>query len=173
MTSMPESIRILMAEDLPTDAELAEREIRQVLKMCVFQRVETREAYLAALETFQPDLIISDYRMPRFDGLTALQLAIECAPLTPVIILTGAINEDTAVACMKAGASDYVIKEHIKRLGQAVIHALDQKQLHQERSRADRMDAGLSYRSGCHGEVLCKFCIRGERSGLHIRRRSG
>jgi PAS domain S-box-containing protein len=134
---MPESIRILMAEDLPTDAELAEREIRQVLKMCVFQRVETREAYLAALETFQPDLIISDYRMPRFDGLTALQLAIECAPLTPVIILTGAINEDTAVACMKAGASDYVIKEHIKRLGQAVIHALDQKQLHQERSRAE------------------------------------
>jgi len=134
---MPESIRILMAEDLPTDAELAEREIRQVLKVCVFQRVETREAYLDALETFQPDLIVSDYRMPRFDGLTALQLALDRVPLTPVIILTGAINEDTAVECMKAGASDYVIKEHIKRLGQAVIHALDQKQLQQERSRAE------------------------------------
>lgn len=134
---MNEPVRILLVEDLPTDAELAQREIRQTLKDCLFQRVETREDYLAALETFQPDLIVSDYRMPRFDGLTALKLALECAPLTPVIILTGAINEDTAVHCMKAGATDYVIKEHIKRLGQAVSHALQQKQAHLERRRAE------------------------------------
>jgi len=130
---MAEPIRILIVEDLPTDAELAEREIRQALKLCVFWRVETRPDYLAALEEFQPDLIVSDYQMPHFDGLTALKLALERAPLTPLIILTGAINEDTAVECMKAGAVDYVIKEHIKRLGQAVIHALEEKQVRHER----------------------------------------
>ncbi|MCL4297881.1 MAG: PAS domain S-box protein [Anaerolineae bacterium] len=134
---MNESIRILLVEDMPTDAELAQREIRQALPSCVFQRVETREDYLAALERFQPHLIVSDYSMPHFDGLTALKLALECVPLTPVIILTGAINEDTAVECMKAGAADYVIKEHVKRLGQAVIHALEQKQIHLERHRAE------------------------------------
>jgi PAS domain S-box-containing protein len=134
---MSEPVRILLVEDLPTDAELAEREIKQVLAMCVFQRVETHADYLAALEVFQPDLIISDFSLPRFDGLTALRLALAHAPLAPVIILTGAINEDTAVECMQAGAVDYVIKEHIKRLGQAVIHALEQKGLREARRQAD------------------------------------
>ena len=135
--AMNESIRILIVEDLATDAELAAREINKALESCVFQRVETREDYLAALATFQPDLIVSDYQMPRFDGLTALKLALERMPLTPLIILTGAMNEDTAVECMKAGATDYVIKEHVKRLGPAVIHALEEKQLRQERRRAE------------------------------------
>ncbi len=134
---MTESVRVLLVEDLPTDAELAEREIRKTLQSCVFRWVETRPDYLAALEEFQPDLIVSDYRMPQFDGLTALKLALERTPFTPVIILTGAINEDTAVECMKAGAADYVIKEHIKRLGQAVTHALEQKRLRLERRQAE------------------------------------
>jgi PAS domain S-box-containing protein len=129
--------RILMAEDQVNDAQLAEREIRKTLPFCVFLRVETRENYLRAIHEFQPDLIISDYHMPTFDGLSALKLALEYVPLTPVIIVTGAINEDTAVECMKAGASNYVIKEHLKRLGQAVVHALEEKKIHQERRRAE------------------------------------
>ncbi|MCB0153935.1 MAG: response regulator, partial [Anaerolineae bacterium] len=104
---MDDSVRILIVEDRLTDAELAQREIQKVLQACSFQRVETEEAYLLALDTFQPDLIVSDYNMPQFDGLTALNLALVHAPLIPVIILTGAINEETAVACMKAGATDY------------------------------------------------------------------
>lgn len=136
---MAEPVRILLAEDRPTDAELAEREIRKTIPSCVFQVVDTRPEYLTALEAFQPDLIITDYRMPQFDGLTALKLALEHTPLTPVIILTGAINEETAVACMKAGAADYVIKEHIKRLGQAVLHALEEKKQRQERLRVEEM----------------------------------
>lgn len=135
---MAEWIRILIVEDRPTDAELAQREIKKVLSTCYFQRVETGEEYLRALAGFQPHLIISDYQMPQFDGLTAVKLALTHAPLTPVIILTGAINEDTAVECMKAGATDYVIKEHIKRLGQAVIHALEEKQIRKERHRAEQ-----------------------------------
>ena len=110
---MSDTIRILIAEDMPTDAELAQREIRKILPACEFARVETREDYLATLESFQPDAIIADYHMPRFDGMTALKLALEHAPLTPVIIWTSSQNEDVAVDCMKAGASNYVIKEHI------------------------------------------------------------
>ena len=136
---MTESIRILIVEDLPTDAELAQREIRKTIESCIFQRVETREDFEVALTDFHPDLIISDYRMPRFDGLTALKLALEKAPFTPVIILTGAINEDTAVECMKAGANNYVIKEHIKRLGLAVVHALEEKRMRQDRHQAERL----------------------------------
>ncbi|MCB9419487.1 MAG: PAS domain S-box protein [Ardenticatenaceae bacterium] len=135
---MAEPVRILLAEDLPTDAELAEREIRKTVPSCVFQVVDTQPEYLAALDKFRPDLIITDYRMPLFDGLTALKLAMEFAPLTPVIILTGAINEETAVACMKAGATDYVIKEHIKRLGQAVRHALEEGELRRRNKEAEK-----------------------------------
>jgi len=134
---MDEPIRILMAEDMVFDADLAQREIRKVLHSCAFMRVETREDFIEAVHSFQPDLIITDYRMPRFDGMTALRLSIELAPFTPVIVLTGAINEDTAVECMKAGATDYVIKEHIKRLGQAVNHALDEKQIRAQRRKAE------------------------------------
>lgn len=140
---MHDPIRILIAEDLATDAELAQREIRQIVADCSFQIVDTREDYLAAIETFQPDLIISDYHMPRFDGLTALKLAQEHAPLTPLIILTGSINEDTAVECMKAGASDYVLKEQIRRLSQSVVHAIEARQLREEHRRAEETQAQL------------------------------
>jgi PAS domain S-box-containing protein len=134
---MSEMLHILIIEDMPTDAELCEREVRKALPESRFLRVETREDFLAALETFEPALIISDYKLPRFDGLTALTLALERVPQTPFIILTGSMNEETAVACMKAGAWDYVIKEHIRRLGPAVLAALEQKHVRRERRKAD------------------------------------
>ena len=130
-------VRVLFVEDVPTDAELAEREIRQVLPSSSFRCIDTREEFLEALSSFKPDLIVTDYSMPRFDGLTVLKLTLEHAPLTPVIIFTGAINEDTAVECMKRGAADYVIKEHLKRLGQAVLRALEEKQVRLERRQAE------------------------------------
>jgi PAS domain S-box-containing protein len=135
---MDELTRILLVEDLPADAGLAEREIRKTLGACVFSRVDTKDAFLAALREFNPDIIISDYRMPQFDGMTALQLALDRLPLTPFIILTSAINEDTAVECMKAGASDYIIKEHMKRLGSAVLHALQERKNRMARKDAER-----------------------------------
>ncbi|MBX7258628.1 MAG: response regulator [Candidatus Hydrogenedentes bacterium] len=133
---MESQTRILQVEDLATDAELARREILKSLKGCTFFRVEERDEMLGALEDFKPDIIIADYRMPRFDGMSALNLALEHVPDTPVIILTTAMNEDIAVECMKAGATDYVIKEHIKRLGQAVLHALEQKEIRLHRRYA-------------------------------------
>ncbi|MHB8766244.1 MAG: two-component system sensor histidine kinase NtrB, partial [Deferrisomatales bacterium] len=151
---MPEPLRILIVEDLPTDADLAEREIRQVFASCEFRRVETPDRYLEALGDFRPDLIVSDFKLPRFDGLTALRLAHQHAPLTPVVILTGSMNEDTAVACMKAGAADYVLKEHVRRLGQAVVGALDQQRLRAEKRQADE---ALRASEARHHELARQF----------------
>jgi len=121
-------MNILIVEDVPTDAELCEREVRKALGACKFRVVETRHEYLAALREFLPDLILCDYSMPGFDGLTALRLALEYSPETPFIMVTGSVTENIAVECMKAGAWDYIIKEHIKRLGPAVLSALEKKQ---------------------------------------------
>ncbi len=134
---MTDAVKVLIIEDLPTDAELAMREVRQVLPGAQFLRVETREDFLAALAAFFPDLIIADFKLSGFDGLAALKLARERAPELPFIIVTGSMNEDTAVECMKAGAWDYVIKEHIKRLGPAVLNGLQQKELRRERRTAE------------------------------------
>jgi len=139
---MSEIIKILIVEDAPTDAELCEREVRKVLKSCRFQVVDKRETFLAALKEFQPDLILSDYSMPGFDGMSALKLSLEHSPETPFIIVTGSVSEDVAADSMKAGAWDYIIKEHIKRLGPAVVNALEKKQtLFTKRQAEDEREA--------------------------------
>jgi putative nucleotidyltransferase with HDIG domain len=121
-------MNVLIVEDVPTDAELCEREVRKVLGECRFQVVETRHEYLAALREFLPDIILCDYSMPGFDGLSALRLALENTPETPFIMVTGSVTENVAIECMKAGAWDYIIKEHSKRLGPAILSALEKKQ---------------------------------------------
>ena len=131
-------MRILFVEDLPSDMELAEHELRRVSIPFTSLRVETREGYLKALEEFQPDLIISDYALPEFDGMQALKLWRQQHPALPFIILTGSMNEETAVDCMKAGATDYVIKERIKRLPFAVQEALAQQRIRSEKEWAEQ-----------------------------------
>lgn len=127
---------------MQTDAELAMREIRKSVQHSEFQRVETEAAFLDALETFNPDLILSDYQLPRFTGMQALKLAAQQAPQTPLIIYTGSINEDIAVECMKAGAYNYIIKENIKRLGMGLFYALEEKKVRAERQQgADALRA--------------------------------
>ena len=124
---MDKDLHILQIEDVTTDAELMERELRKAKLSFVVRRVETRDAFLKELKEFPPDLILSDYSLPLFDGMTALRLARIHAPRTPFIVVTGSINEVTAVECMKAGAADYVLKDRLVRLGSAVRAALDKK----------------------------------------------
>lgn len=135
---MKKKLHILIVEDLPSDAELAQRELKTVLDNFSTQVVETEESYLEALNEFMPDLIISDYEMPEFDGLSALKIQQEKYPFIPFIILTGSMNEDTAVECIKSGADDYVIKEHIKRLGQAVLNAIEKKKVEKEQKLTEK-----------------------------------
>jgi len=126
---MDKNVKILLVEDLASDALLAQREITKALKNVVFELVETEKDFVFQLENFKPDIVVSDFQMPSFDGLSALKIVLEMFPIIPVIILTGSQNEDTAVDCMKMGATDYVIKEHIKRLGPAVLNALEKKKI--------------------------------------------
>jgi PAS domain S-box-containing protein len=117
---MAEQLRILINEDVPSDAELLQYEIRKGGFSFISIRVETREGFLSALDEFVPDLIISDYNLPSFDGMQALALAREYSPLIPFVIVTGALNEEIAVQCMKAGADDYLLKDNLKRLVPAI-----------------------------------------------------
>ena len=134
---MEKELHILILEDLPSDAELAQKELKKVLKNYMVKVVDTEKRFVQVLATFNPDVIISDYLLPAFDGLSALQITREKSPFTPFIILTGSMNEDTAIECIKAGADDYVIKEHIKHLGPAVLNALENKKIELERKKAE------------------------------------
>ncbi len=133
-----QALRILFVEDFPPDFELAEWVLRKEGINFIPQRVETKKDFQEALASFQPDLVVSDYLLPTFDGMQALSISLEIDPTLPVIILTGSMNEDTAVSCMKAGASDYVIKEHITRLPMAIKNALKQKAISRDKEEADR-----------------------------------
>ena len=134
---MYKELRILIVEDRPTDAELVERELHEAGIAFVSRRVETKETFLAELADFAPDIVLSDYMMPRFTGGEALELVKERFPSVPLIIVTGSMNEETAVECMKNGAADYLIKERLARLGPAVRAALENKRVREEKRRAE------------------------------------
>lgn len=123
--SLQSPLRILFVEDVPEDWQLAERGLRREGMQFTSVRVDTREEFLRALEEFRPDIVVSDYSMPAFDGMEALRLAHAFDANLPFVVLTGSMNEEIAVSCIRAGASDYVIKQHSKRLPHAIRAALD------------------------------------------------
>jgi CheY-like chemotaxis protein len=129
-------LRILILEDVPMDAELVEYELERARIPFIARRVDTREAFLSELEAFLPDVILSDYTLPRFDGMAALSLARERAPTTPFLIVTGSVNEETAVGCMKAGATDYLLKSNLARIGPAIEGALARVSARTEKAKA-------------------------------------
>ena len=130
-------LKILFAEDLRSDADLAVLELRKEGLRFEYMRVDTRDEFIKALYEFKPDIIISDYMMPSFNGLQALKEVKEFNPEIPFILCTGSINEETAVECIKAGATDYVIKEHLTRLPFAVKEALEQHRILIEKRAAE------------------------------------
>lgn len=141
-------IKILFVEDIQEDAEMAQWEIRKEMEFD-YLLVDTEEKFREALSSFSPEIIISDYSMPGFDGMTALNIAREKVPDTPFVVLTGSMNEETAVACMKAGATDYVIKEQITRLPFAVREALEKFKEKMERKKLMQKlkDSEMHYRT--------------------------
>jgi CheY-like chemotaxis protein len=135
---MSEPLRLLLVEDSPVDAELNERELRKAGLAFVTTRVEEEAALVAALEDFRPDLILADYHLPGFDGLRALAICRERMPATPFIFVTGAMGEELAVESIKAGATDYILKDRLARLGPAARRALDERRTLVERTQAQR-----------------------------------
>jgi two-component system, sensor histidine kinase and response regulator len=124
---MENNLRILIVEDLESDAEIVKRVLSHEGIKFEDLIVETKDDFVMALSGFKPDLIISDYSMPQFTGMKALLIRQELAPNVPFVLVTGSMNEDVAVECMKAGADDYVIKQNLIRLIPA-INAAMQKQ---------------------------------------------
>ena len=129
-------LRALILEDRPADAELMAHELRRSGFDPQWQRVETEPDFLAHL-TPPPDVILADYTMPELDARRALQLLQECGLNIPFIVVSGTIGEDVAVAMMRQGAADYLLKDRLVRLGPAVKHALMENELRRENSRAE------------------------------------
>lgn len=122
---MPDYIRILIVEDVITDAELATRELRKAGIEFEVKRVDTEQAFVESLESLKPDVILSDFTMPHFSGFRALEIARNNAPNTPFIFVSGTIGEEVAIESLKRGAVDYVLKGNLKRLAPAVERALE------------------------------------------------
>ncbi|HTH47595.1 MAG TPA: response regulator [Candidatus Limnocylindria bacterium] len=133
---MDKPIRILIVEDRAIDAELLVREVQRAGFQPEWQRVELEADFLAALDN-PPDLVLSDYSLPHFDGITAVVLLRQRGLDTPFILVSGIVGEDVAVEAMKRGATDYLLKDRIGRLGSAIERALEQKRLQDERRLAD------------------------------------
>ncbi|HEX6487399.1 MAG TPA: EAL domain-containing protein [Candidatus Dormibacteraeota bacterium] len=130
------SVRVLVLEDNPDDAELAILELERAGFAPDWRRVQTEAEFLAALR--EPcDLILADYNLPDFDALTALTRVGATGLDVPFIIVSGSIGEDAAVTAMQRGAADYVLKDRLARLGQAARRALEQRRDRQERVHAE------------------------------------
>ncbi len=130
-------LRILLLEDNAPHAELVEHFLRDSGIRFSLLRVETRDAYVEQLEQHPPDMILSDYALPSFDGYAALAIAKEKVPNIPFIFVTGTMGEEVAIETLKNGATDYVLKTRLARLGPAVQRALRESADRRERQRAE------------------------------------
>ncbi|MDB6169144.1 MAG: hybrid sensor histidine kinase/response regulator [Verrucomicrobia bacterium] len=133
---MSTPLKVLFIEDSSTDVEILIIELRRNGFEPTSKRVETEAAFLAEIKNL-PDIILSDYSLPRFSGLRAAKLLQESGLNIPFILVSGTVGEEVAVEAMQVGATDYLLKDRIGRLGIAVQRALAQKNLRRERDRAE------------------------------------
>ena len=134
---MDKELRILILEDVPTDAELVQFELTEAGTTFVPLCVADRASYLKALDEFSPDIILSDYSLPSFDGISALKIAVSRCPDVPFIFVSGALGEETAIELLKQGATDYVLKSRLSRLAPAVTRALQEVEERRVRKAAE------------------------------------
>ena len=130
-------LRLLIIEDDSHDAERVIGVLGKGGYMCRWDRVETRADFISRLDTEEYDLILADYNKPTFDGISAIQICLEHNQDVPLIIVSGAPGEEKAIECLKAGATDYVLKNHLPRLIPVVQRALQEKEEHRRRKLAE------------------------------------
>src|SRR5437763_11789211 len=133
---MATPLRVLILEDREADARLMVGELRAAGFDLVWERVEAEHDYLARLAP-ELSLILADYHLPQFDALRALHLLRERELDIPFVVVTGALGDEAAVECMRQGASDYLLKDRLARLGEAVKQALEGKKTRDERRHAE------------------------------------
>jgi PAS domain S-box-containing protein/putative nucleotidyltransferase with HDIG domain len=134
-------LRVLLVEDSDEDAELLQRALRPLGKVtCI--RAENAGELVRGMDVFLPDVILSDFNLPAFDGNAVLKVVLERHPEIPVIIVTGALGDEPAAELIRAGARDYVLKDRLARLGPAVRRAVrEQRQLRQQAHSDQRLRA--------------------------------
>jgi diguanylate cyclase (GGDEF)-like protein/PAS domain S-box-containing protein len=118
-------VNLVVVEDMPSEAEIAVRQLESGGFSCNWKRVDSEAALRRTLEELKPDLILSDFTLPGFDGLSALEIALEVSPDIPFIFLSGTIGEERAIDALTRGAYDYVLKTNMARLVPAVRRALN------------------------------------------------
>jgi len=162
-------LRILNLEDSETDTELIQAMLEEEGISCEITRVETEDDYIAALTGFCFDLLLVDYKLPSFDGLSALTIAKEKYPDVPFIFVSGSIGEDIAIEALKNGATDYVLKDRLSRLAPAVKRALKEEKERVDRRRAEEdlreSEARYStlFKNMINGLAYCKMLYEGNR----------
>ncbi len=132
---MRQPLRILSLEDDPHDSELIQEVLESEDIACRLTRVDSQPAFVAALENGGIDLILADYTLPSFDGLSALKLAMQALPDVPFIFVSGTLGEEVAIEALKIGATDYVLKTRLSRLAPSVRRALREAFERAERKR--------------------------------------
>jgi PAS domain S-box-containing protein len=119
------------------DAELIQELLEEAHRVCQVVRVQSRAEFLTALRTVEIELILADYKLPSFDGLSALKLALSVRPELPFIFVSGTLGEEVAIEALKIGATDYVLKTRLSRLVPSVERALREAQERTERKKAE------------------------------------
>jgi PAS domain S-box-containing protein len=132
------ALRILNLEDEPLDTELIHATLTDGGIACEIARVQTRADFVAALEQEGFDLVLSDYSLPSFDGLSALQIRQEISPELPFILVSGMLGEDAAIESLTSGATDYVLKHRLERLVPAVRRAVREAEERIKRKRTEK-----------------------------------
>lgn len=152
---MSHFLNVLIAEDDPNDAELCLHALRKAGFDPTYKRVDTSEEFVSALDYKRWDVVLSDYTMPQFNAMEALHLLQASDKEIPFIVVTGTIDEETAVNCLKRGADNYILKENLTRLGPAVEQALkmfderrENRRLQNELRRSQKMEAIGTLASG-------------------------
>jgi two-component system cell cycle sensor histidine kinase/response regulator CckA len=145
---MTAALRVLIVEDVATDAKLIVHELRHTNRTIAFERVEDAPAMRAALENGPWDLITCDWSMPRFNARGALDVVKQMGIDLPFIIVSGTIGEETAVEAMRAGAHDYVLKDKLTRLAPAVEREIRESKTRDARRRAEKalLESEMRYR---------------------------
>src|SRR5215207_7328765 len=136
------ALHILCLEDSPLEVELIHAILTAGGVECEILRVQTRAAFAVALESGDFDLILADYSLPSFDGLSALRVAQEIRPEVPFVLVSETVWEETAIETLKGGATDYVLKQRLERLVPAVRRAVREAE---ERTARKRTEEALQY----------------------------
>ena len=135
--ALPRDLVILLLEDNVLDAELTCASLGIEEGDCHVERVDEEATFESALRGRTFDLILADYSLPSFDGITALDIAQRLQPETPFIFVSGALGEELAIETLKRGATDYVLKHRLERLRPSVLRALREREERKQRQFAE------------------------------------